>query len=73
MWRVSQDPALPLHRESRNELDDDGRILAWLPTSPRDIGSFTWSPDETTHTLTRYQNNDSYNTTTGYIDPHRTS
>lgn len=41
-----------------------GSLIQW------DIGSFAWSPDEAKRTLTRYQNSDSYDTTSGYIDPH---
>jgi hypothetical protein len=34
-----------------------------------DIGSVTWSPAEVRLALKRYSNGDSYNSTTGYLDP----
>ena len=34
-----------------------------------DIGSFTWTPGNAMRTLTRYKNNRSYDTSSGYLDP----
>ena len=46
-----------------NALGAAGGLAQW------DIGSFTWTPGNAMRTLTRYKNNRSYDTSSGYVDP----
>jgi hypothetical protein len=46
-----------------NALGAAGGLAQW------DIGSFTWTPGNAMRTLTRYKNNRSYDTSSGYLDP----
>jgi hypothetical protein len=54
----------------RPKWDDDAKELGLAAGLIQwDIGSFTWTPGDAKRTLTRYQNNDTYETTSGYLDP----
>ena len=45
-------------------LGEAGGLIQW------DVGSFLWKPGSPQLALTRYKNSDTYDTTTGYLDPH---
>jgi hypothetical protein len=54
---------MPHWNDDTKALGLTGGLIQW------DIGSFTWTPGDTKRTLTRYKNNHSYDTTSGYLDP----
>jgi hypothetical protein len=55
----------------RPSWDDDADALGHAAGLIQwDIGSLMWIPGEAKRTVTRYKNDDSYDTTTGYVDSH---
>jgi hypothetical protein len=54
---------MPNWDDDANALGLAGGLIQW------DIGSFTWTPGNAMRTLTRYKNNHSYDTSSGYVDP----
>jgi hypothetical protein len=66
-------PTIQLYPSTANprpNWDDDANALGLAAGLIQwDIGSFTWTPGNAMRTLTRYKNNHSYDTSSGYLDP----
>jgi hypothetical protein len=66
-------PTIQLYPSTANprpNWDDDAKALGLAAGLIQwDIGSFTWTPGNAMRTLTRYKNNHSYDTSSGYLDP----
>jgi hypothetical protein len=66
-------PTIQLYPSTANprpNWDDDAKALGLAAGLIQwDVGSFTWTPGNAMRTLTRYKNNHSYDTSSGYLDP----